>query len=71
VAAEAGKHITLEGQEDDWIDNTDQVYGRLLLWRDSNHDGMSQSAEISTLSQAGVQRISLEITESQRPRSIW
>jgi hypothetical protein len=54
------------GVSDGWIDSRDGVFGVLRLWRDSNHDGLSQVGEILTLAQAGVERISLEITESRR-----
>jgi hypothetical protein len=43
-----------------------RLFDRLRLWRDSNHDGVSQSDEILTLSEARVERISLAFTESDR-----
>jgi hypothetical protein len=54
------------GVSDGWIDSRDRVFNMLRLWRDSNHDGLSQAGEILTLAQAGVTRISLEISESRR-----
>jgi hypothetical protein len=54
------------GTADGWIDSGDLVFERLRLWRDSNHDGVSQPAEILTLSAARVERISLAIVESSR-----
>lgn len=54
------------GVTDGWIDISDSVFQRLRLWRDSNHDGVSQSDEILTPSEARVERISLSITESRR-----
>lgn len=54
------------GDSDGWIDSDDSVFNRLRLWRDSNHDGVSQNSEILTLSGARIQRISLRIFESRR-----
>lgn len=54
------------GFSDGWIDNQDAVFGELRLWRDSNHDGVSQADEILTLAEARVERISLQIVESRR-----
>jgi hypothetical protein len=54
------------GRRDGWIDTRDMVFDRLRLWRDSNHDGVSQSDEIRTMSEARLERISLDITETER-----
>jgi hypothetical protein len=54
------------GVTDGWIDVSDRVFTQLRLWRDSNHDGVSQPNEILTLRDVGVERISLSITESRR-----
>lgn len=54
------------GNGDRWIDDRDAVYRRLLLWRDANHDGASQPAELRRLSAAGVARLSLTYREFLR-----
>jgi len=45
--------------KDGIIDSRDPVSHRLRLWRDDNHDGQSQLAELQTLEQAGIRRIDL------------
>jgi hypothetical protein len=51
---------------DRWIDAADSVFARLRLWTDGNHDGLSQSGELRSLSAAGVARLSVTFTESHR-----
>jgi hypothetical protein len=38
----------------------------LRLWRDANHDGISQSSELRRVESAGVRRLSLDFRESRR-----
>ncbi len=33
------------------------MYGRLKLWIDANHDGVSEQTELLTLQQAGIESI--------------
>lgn len=54
------------GVPDGSIDSNDAVFSLLRLWRDSNHDGVSQDGEILTLSSAHIQWISLTTFESRR-----
>jgi len=51
---------------DGWIDKYDSVYRRLLLWVDSNHDGISQPGELHSLDWGGVDGISLDYRMSKR-----
>jgi len=51
---------------DQWVDASDQVFTQLRVWTDSNHDGVSQSAELRTLPAAGVARLSLDYRASGR-----
>lgn len=53
------------GNGDGWIDRKDEVFPRLLLWRDVNHNGISESGEMSLLPQAGITAISLDYKESK------
>src|SRR5262249_25968546 len=46
------------------IDAQDQIFQSLRLWIDKNHDGISQPDELVTLTDAGVQSISLNYEES-------
>lgn len=53
------------GNDDGWIDRKDTVFPRLLLWRDVNHNGISESGELISLPQAGITAISLDYKESR------
>ena len=47
------------------IDANDAAYGRLLLWRDTNHNGISEADELTALAGA-VAAISTEYREKKR-----
>lgn len=48
------------------IDRRDAVYHRLLLWRDANHNGMSEPGELRRAADAGLVSISTEYKLSRR-----
>jgi hypothetical protein len=48
------------------IDKGDAVFPLLRLWRDENHDGLSQPAELSTLPSLDIVRLHLDYKESKR-----
>ncbi len=48
-----------DSNQDGVIDNQDQIYSQLLLWVDSNSDGISQTNELFTLEQRGITQLNL------------
>jgi len=55
-----------DSNNDRWIDKDDAVYRRLLLWVDSNHDGVNQRSELHSLDWGGVDGIGLDYRVSKR-----
>lgn len=49
------------------IDSGDVIYPELRLWVDLDHDGISQSGELSGLADAGVTRLDLQYWETRIP----
>ncbi|MGH9900583.1 MAG: hypothetical protein ACRD68_01950 [Pyrinomonadaceae bacterium] len=54
------------GNRDGWIGPQDAIFSSLRLWRDVNHDGISQADEIHSLPSLGVMRLDLDYKESKR-----
>lgn len=54
------------GNTDGFINRQDAIFTKLLLWRDANHNGISEASELRTLQQLALTSIQCDYKESWR-----
>ena len=54
------------GNNDGVINSADAIFSSLLLWQDVNHNGISESSELKTLTSVGLTLIELDYKTSRR-----
>lgn len=55
------------GNGDGAIDANDGIWGRLRIWVDENHDGVSQPTEVGPVHRYGIVRLALNFVISREP----
>ncbi len=59
------------GKSDHKIDSNDLEFSRLMVWQDTNQDGVSQKEELKTLDQVGIKDIRLKVRKILPSHSIY
>lgn len=59
-------NVSNGGDADDEITKNDAIFDSLRLWRDSNHNGISDTNELKTLKQVGLRSIELDYRISRK-----
>ncbi len=54
------------GNGDGLMTKQDAIFQSLRLWRDTNHDGVSEAVELHTLKRLGLKSIDLDYKQSRR-----
>ena len=58
---------SLDGNHDGVINSQDQAFGDLVVWQDANHNGVSESGELTKLGDLGIKSIELATTSGGAP----
>ncbi|HYC89828.1 MAG TPA: hypothetical protein VEO54_11495 [Thermoanaerobaculia bacterium] len=66
IALGAYDHASEGGNGDQVIDSRDPIFASLRLWRDANHNGLSEPDELRTLQSAGVEGLRVDYKDSKR-----
>ena len=56
----------LDTNQDAVVDNQDEAFNSLAIWRDANTDGVTDAGELLTLAQHGIESLNLSYAESDR-----
>jgi hypothetical protein len=54
------------GNADNQITKADEIFEKLLLWQDVNHNGVSEPTELHTLKDLGLKLLDLDYKTSER-----
>jgi hypothetical protein len=54
------------GNSDGQVSQQDAIFNQLRLWRDLNHNDISESSELHTPAELGLRKIDLDYRESRR-----
>ena len=52
----------LDANLDGWLDASDPLYAKLVIWQDANSNKQTDAGELTTLAQRGIRRIDLAYT---------
>ena len=58
---------SLDGNHDGVINGQDQAFDGLVVWQDANHNGVSETGELTKLGDLGISSISLTTTSGGAP----
>ena len=58
------------GNRDNLITSADVIFPSLRVWRDSNHNGISEVSELHTISEVGIKTLELKLQVLQKTRSV-